>query len=112
KEEFQPFDKNIVDDAKVEEVYNAEDEYEHDTKANESMPKQATKLELSMEYPRNSGARIGAAEEVKSCFKVGWSDESNPSRGFQYVYMTPEDHERIKSSILAHKLKLSNGEIR
>ncbi|MCE3050605.1 Acetyl-CoA Carboxylase [Datura stramonium] len=38
------------------------------------------------------GARIGAAEE--------------------YVYLTPEDHERIKSSVLAHELKLSNGEIR
>lgn len=60
----------------------------------------------------NSGARIGAAEEVKSCFKVGWSDESNPERGFQYVYLTPEDHERIKSSVIAHELKLSNGEIR
>lgn len=60
----------------------------------------------------NSGARIGAAEEVKSCFKVGWSDESNPERGFQYVYLTPEDHERIKSSVMAHELKLSNGEIR
>ncbi|KAK4374393.1 hypothetical protein RND71_005070 [Anisodus tanguticus] len=60
----------------------------------------------------NSGARIGAAEEVKSCFKVGWSDESNPERGFQYVYLTPEDHERIKSSVMTHELKLSNGEIR
>ncbi|KAF3627548.1 Acetyl-CoA carboxylase 1, partial [Capsicum annuum] len=60
----------------------------------------------------NSGARIGAAEEVKSCFRVGWSDESNPERGFQYVYLTPEDHERIKSSVMAHELKLSNGEIR
>ncbi|XP_059279749.1 acetyl-CoA carboxylase 1-like [Lycium ferocissimum] len=60
----------------------------------------------------NSGARIGAAEEVKSCFRVGWSDESIPERGFQYVYLTPEDHERIKSSVIAHELKLSNGEIR
>ncbi|XP_009758450.1 acetyl-CoA carboxylase 1-like [Nicotiana sylvestris] len=60
----------------------------------------------------NSGARIGAAEEVKSCFKVGWSDESNPERGFQYIYLIPEDHERIKSSVMAHELKLSNGEVR
>ncbi|KAL2467998.1 Acetyl-CoA carboxylase 1 [Forsythia ovata] len=60
----------------------------------------------------NSGARIGVAEEVKSCFKVGWSDESNPERGFQYVYLTPEDYARIKSSVIAHELKLSSGELR
>uniref|UniRef100_A0A1S4AGM3 Acetyl-CoA carboxylase 1-like n=4 Tax=Nicotiana TaxID=4085 RepID=A0A1S4AGM3_TOBAC len=55
---------------------------------------------------------IGAAEEVKSCFRVGWSDELSPERGFQYVYLTPEDHERMKSSVIAHELKLSDGEIR
>ncbi|KAK6940126.1 Carbamoyl-phosphate synthetase large subunit-like, ATP-binding domain [Dillenia turbinata] len=60
----------------------------------------------------NSGARIGAAEEVKSCFKVGWSEESSPERGFQYVYLTPEDYARIGASVVAHELKLSNGEIR
>ncbi|CAA2994471.1 acetyl- carboxylase 1-like [Olea europaea subsp. europaea] len=60
----------------------------------------------------NSGARIGVAEEVKSCFKVGWSDESNPERGFQYVYLTPEDYARIGSSVIAHELKLSGGESR
>ncbi|KAI9394985.1 hypothetical protein POPTR_005G169100v4 [Populus trichocarpa] len=60
----------------------------------------------------NSGARIGAADEVKSCFKVGWSDEVFPDRGFQYVYLSPEDHARIGSSVIAHELKLENGETR
>lgn len=60
----------------------------------------------------NSGARIGVAEEVKSCFKVGWSDESSPERGFRYVYLTPEDYARIGSSVIAHELKLSSGETR
>lgn len=60
----------------------------------------------------NSGARIGVAEEVKACFKVGWSDESTPDRGFQYVYLTPEDHSRIGSSVIAHELKLESGETR
>ncbi|KAJ6930492.1 acetyl-CoA carboxylase 1-like [Populus alba x Populus x berolinensis] len=60
----------------------------------------------------NSGARIGAADEVKSCFKVGWSDEFFPDRGFQYVYLSPEDHARIGSSVIAHELKLENGETR
>ncbi|XP_047324007.1 acetyl-CoA carboxylase 1-like [Impatiens glandulifera] len=60
----------------------------------------------------NSGARIGVAEEIKSCFKVGWSDESSPERGFQYIYLTPEDHAVIGSSVISHELKLSNGETR
>ncbi|CAA0843383.1 Acetyl-CoA carboxylase 1, partial [Striga hermonthica] len=60
----------------------------------------------------NSGARIGVAEEVKSCFRVGWSDETNPERGFQYVYLTPEDYARIGTSVIAHELKLPSGEIR
>ncbi|XP_073263627.1 acetyl-CoA carboxylase 1 isoform X2 [Populus alba] len=60
----------------------------------------------------NSGARIGVADEVKSCFKVGWSDELFPDRGFQYVYLSPEDHARIRSSVIAHELKLENGETR
>ncbi|XP_068641078.1 acetyl-CoA carboxylase 1-like [Aristolochia californica] len=60
----------------------------------------------------NSGARIGVAEEVKACFRVGWSDESCPERGFQYVYLTPDDYGRIRSSVIAHELKLESGEIR
>ncbi|KAK1289084.1 Acetyl-CoA carboxylase 1 [Acorus calamus] len=60
----------------------------------------------------NSGARIGVAEEVKACFRVGWSDESSPERGFQYVYLTPEDYARVESSVIAHELRLETGEIR
>ncbi|KAL5777128.1 hypothetical protein ACOSP7_010054 [Xanthoceras sorbifolium] len=60
----------------------------------------------------NSGARIGVAEEVKACFKIGWSDESNPEQGFQYVYLTPEDYARIGSSVIAHEMKLVSGETR
>ncbi|XP_057974064.1 acetyl-CoA carboxylase 1-like [Malania oleifera] len=60
----------------------------------------------------NSGARIGVAEEIKACFKVGWSDESNPEHGFQYVYLTPEDHARFGSSVIAHELKVASGETR
>ncbi|CAN8288726.1 unnamed protein product [Cochlearia groenlandica] len=60
----------------------------------------------------NSGARLGVAEEVKSCFKVGWSDEVSPENGFQYMYLSPEDHARIGSSVIAHEVKLPSGEIR
>ena len=60
----------------------------------------------------NSGARIGIADEVKSCFRVGWSDEGSPERGFQYIYLTEEDYARISSSVIAHKLQMDSGEIR
>ncbi|ERM94222.1 hypothetical protein AMTR_s00010p00206450 [Amborella trichopoda] len=60
----------------------------------------------------NSGARIGVADEVKTCFKVGWSDETKPERGFQYIYLDPENYERIRSSVIAHELKLGSGETR
>lgn len=60
----------------------------------------------------NSGARLGVAEEVKSCFKVGWYDETTPECGFQYVYLTQEDYARIGSSVIAHEMKLSSGETR
>lgn len=60
----------------------------------------------------NSGARLGVAEEVKARFRVGWSDELNPERGFQYLYLTPDDYAEIESSVIAHELKLANGEIR
>ncbi|KAK4742079.1 hypothetical protein SAY87_000080 [Trapa incisa] len=60
----------------------------------------------------NSGARLGVAEEVRARFRVGWSDESNPERGFQYVYLTPEDFSEISSSVIAHELKMPDGEVR
>ncbi|KAF8023479.1 hypothetical protein BT93_F0859 [Corymbia citriodora subsp. variegata] len=60
----------------------------------------------------NSGARLGVAEEVKARFRVGWSDESNPERGFQYMYLTPDDYAEMGSSVIAHELKLANGETR
>uniref|UniRef100_A0A0D6R0K3 Uncharacterized protein n=1 Tax=Araucaria cunninghamii TaxID=56994 RepID=A0A0D6R0K3_ARACU len=60
----------------------------------------------------NSGARIGVAGEVRACFQVGWFDESSPDRGFQYLYLSPEDHKAIGSSVIAHEIKLESGEIR
>ncbi|KAJ7965672.1 Acetyl CoA carboxylase [Quillaja saponaria] len=60
----------------------------------------------------NSGARLGVAGEVKTRFRVGWSDELNPERGFQYVYLTPDDYSQIRSSVIAHELKLESGETR
>ncbi|KZV28923.1 hypothetical protein F511_13718 [Dorcoceras hygrometricum] len=59
-----------------------------------------------------TGSRIAVEEEVKSCFKVGWFNESNQQEGFEYLYLTPEDYSRIGSHVAAHELKLLNGETR
>eukprot|EP00045_Choanoeca_perplexa_P018135 m.279161 g.279161 ORF g.279161 m.279161 type:complete len:2306 (+) comp17727_c0_seq1:161-7078(+) len=40
----------------------------------------------------NSGARIGLAKEIMSRFKVAWSSETEPWKGFRYLYLTPEDY--------------------
>ncbi len=36
----------------------------------------------------NSGARIGMAESLKKLFKICWTDDTDPSKGFQYIYIT------------------------
>ncbi|KAL5226002.1 hypothetical protein ABZP36_012641 [Zizania latifolia] len=59
-----------------------------------------------------AGARLGVAEEIKSCFHVGWSDDESPERGFHYIYLTEQDYSRLSSSVIAHELKLESGETR
>jgi hypothetical protein len=43
----------------------------------------------------NSGARIGMAQSLKSKFRICWSDESDPSRGFKYIYLTTHDYNEL-----------------
>lgn len=59
-----------------------------------------------------AGARLGVAEEIKACFHVGWFDNESPERGFHYIYLTEEDYSRLSTSVIAHELKLQNGETR
>jgi hypothetical protein len=78
----------------------------------------ASELSRKLGIPRiyisvNSGARIGLAREVLEQFRVCWVDEKQPSKGFNYLYVTPAAYESLKgsNSILAEKL-LENGEER
>lgn len=41
----------------------------------------------------NSGARIGMAQSLKSKFQISWSEPSDPSKGFKYIYLTKQDYE-------------------
>lgn len=59
----------------------------------------------------NSGARIGLAEEVKHLFRVAWFDEGNVEKGFKYLYLTPDDYQKLGESVKA-ELIIDEGETR
>lgn len=63
--------------------------------------KKASELARRHGYPRaflsaNSGARIGLAEEVKSRFRIAWTDAKDPSKGFRYIYLTQQDMNALR----------------
>ncbi|KAJ3357332.1 acetyl-coenzyme-A carboxylase [Allomyces javanicus] len=65
----------------------------------------ASKMARELGVPRiyisaNSGARIGLAEEVMAAYRVHWVDAQDPGKGFHYLYLTPEDHDRLKGSVI------------
>ena len=69
----------------------------------------ASKYARELGIPRiylsaNSGARIGMAEEVKSLFQVAWKNEKDLSLGFDYLYLSPEDYEKVKGSVSVEKI--------
>lgn len=53
----------------------------------------------------NSGARIGLADEVRNKFKIAWSGD-DPSKGFQYLYLTQEDYELLKDSVVCTPVEI------
>lgn len=76
--------------------------------------KKASELARKEGLPRiyiaaNSGARIGLAEEVKSKFNVEWQDESNPSKGFKYLYLTEEDYQTLSKTKSINAIKIDNN---
>ena len=64
----------------------------------------------------NSGARIGIAEELLPLFSVAWNDATDPSKGFQYLYLTPETLDSLvksgkKDSVITERI-VEDGEVR
>ncbi|CCF60308.1 hypothetical protein KAFR_0J02440 [Kazachstania africana CBS 2517] len=64
----------------------------------------------------NSGARIGIAEELVPLFQVAWRDETNPSKGFEYLYLTSEGMNSLNSygkenSVITERI-VENGQER
>ncbi|PRT52762.1 Acetyl-CoA carboxylase [Wickerhamiella sorbophila] len=79
-----------------------------------------TELARQMGVPRiyvsaNSGARIGVAEELVSKFRVSWRDEQDQSRGFDYLYLSPEDWQSAEQAprpVVSCTRVVENGEER
>lgn len=69
----------------------------------------ASKYARDAKIPRvylacNAGARIGLVEELKSKINIKFTDESNPSKGFEYLYLSDEDYKALpEGSVIAHK---------
>lgn len=79
-----------------------------------------SELARSLGIPRvylsaNSGARLGIAEELTDLFKAAWNDPKNPDKGFKYLYLTAEDHGRLRSkgegSVVTKEIE-EDGEVR
>jgi len=52
----------------------------------------------------NSGARVGLAEELKPYVKAKWTDSSDPSKGFDFLYLDEEDYARFdKGTVVARE---------
>lgn len=76
----------------------------------------ASERARAMKVPRiylsaNSGARIGLAEEVKNLFQVAWYDDTNPDKGYKYIYLSPDNYKRVADSVKCD-LIIENGESR
>ncbi|KAG5368607.1 Acetyl-CoA carboxylase [Yarrowia sp. E02] len=67
-----------------------------------------TELARKLGIPRiylsaNSGARIGIADELVGKYQVAWNDETDPSKGFKYLYFTPEALATLKPDTVVTK---------
>lgn len=80
----------------------------------------ATQYARKLGIPRiylsaNSGARIGLADEVMALFDVSWKEPSRPEKGFDYLYLTPENLDKLNElgsgSVITDEIEV-NGERR
>jgi len=53
----------------------------------------------------NSGARVGLVEELKPLYKIQWLDAAEPSKGFEYLYLSKADYDGLPAgSVEAHEV--------
>jgi len=60
----------------------------------------------------NSGARLGTVEELKKIVQVAWVDQSDSNKGFEYLYLNPDDMAKLPpDSVKSHEVQV-NGQVR
>ena len=47
----------------------------------------------------NSGARIGMAQSLRAMFNICWSDDTDASKGFKYIYLSKENYSNLLESV-------------
>jgi len=53
----------------------------------------------------NAGARIGLVDELKSKLRIKFNDDSNPTKGFEYLYLSNEDYEALpEGTVIARQV--------
>nr|ASA45565.1 acetyl CoA carboxylase 1a [Amphidinium carterae] len=60
----------------------------------------------------NSGARVGLVEELKPHIKVAWTDEKDPTKGFEYLYITEETYKEFGDKVVEAHAVDADGEKR
>lgn len=53
----------------------------------------------------------GLADEIRNLFRVAWCDQSDPDKGFKYLYLTPEHFMKVSDSVRAELIE-DDGESR
>ena len=62
----------------------------------------------------NSGARIGLSESIKKMFKVAFKNPKKPENGFEFLYVTKDDYEKLTNEdkqIIAEPIELNGEEV-
>jgi len=54
----------------------------------------------------NAGARIGLVDELKPMLKIKFNDPQNPTKGFEYLYLTDSDYKSLPAgTVIANKVE-------
>lgn len=65
---------------------------------------EASKFARANGFPRiyiaaNSGARMGLFDELKNKFRVGWTNDLDPTQGFEYLYLEEQDYPQFVGQV-------------
>jgi acetyl-CoA carboxylase/biotin carboxylase 1 len=59
----------------------------------------------------NAGARVGLVEELKPLVQVRWTDPEEPSKGFEYLYLSEEDKAALEDGVVTTTRRVVGDEV-